>query len=90
MHLANVSLHGWQEMQQLRAKDFEGVVYYIVNMRDRMLILHDQEFGIELFHEGMIVLTVLGQIQTIEIWIPWVADTYSANMRAIMRPRSMA
>ena len=22
MHLANISLHGWQEMQQLRAKDF--------------------------------------------------------------------
>ena len=26
LHLANVSLHGWQEMQQLRAKDYEGVV----------------------------------------------------------------
>ena len=36
LHMANVSLHGWQEMQQLRAKDFEGVVDYIVNMRDRM------------------------------------------------------
>ena len=71
-------------MQQLRAKDFEGVVDYIVNMRDRMLVLHDQDYGVELFHEGMIVLTVLGQIQTIEIWIPWVADTYSTNMTAIM------
>ena len=53
-------------------------------MRDRMLVLHDQDYGVELFHEGMIVLTVLGQIQTIEIWIPWVADTYSTNMTSIM------
>ena len=59
LHLANVSLHGWQKMQQLRAKDYEGVVDYIVDMRDRMLVLHDQEYGMDLFHEGMIVLTVL-------------------------------
>ena len=29
-----------------------------------MLILHNQEYGVELFHEGMIVLTVLGRTDT--------------------------
>jgi len=84
VHLANVTLNVWQKMQGFRVKDYEVVVDYIVDMRDHMLILHDQASGEKVFPQAMIVLTTLGQIQTVTLWREWVADTYSENQTNII------
>ena len=67
MHLANVTLTVWQEMQTFRAKDHDGVVEYIITMRDSMSILHEQPEGPKTFPEAMIILTCLGQMQTLTV-----------------------
>ena len=48
-----------------------------------MLILHEQPKRDEIFPEAMIVLTALGQIQTLTLWRTWVADLYADKMTAI-------
>ena len=80
MHLANVTLSVWQEMQTFRVKNHDGVCDYIIIMRDNMLILHEQPEGEKIFPEAMIVLTALGQIQTLTLWQTWVADLYQAEL----------
>ena len=83
VHLANVMLSEWQEMQTYRVKNHEGVCGYIISMRDGMLILHAQPEGDKIFPEAMIVLTTLTQIQTLTLWRSWVADLYADKVTAI-------
>ena len=83
VHLANVMLTRWQEMQTYRVKNHEAVCDYIIIMRDGMLVLHNQPEGKLIFTEAMIVLTALGQIQTLRLWQSWVADLYEHELANI-------
>ena len=67
----------------IQIKDHDGVVEYIITMRDNMLILHEQPEGTKTFPEAMIVLTSLGQVQTLTLWVSWVADLYAAKLASI-------
>ena len=80
VHMINVMLHVWQQMQEMKVKDHECVVDYVAKMRDNMLILHAQGKGKQVFPEPMIVITALGQIQSQRLWIEWVADFYTEKM----------
>ena len=65
------------------SQNHDGVVDYIIIMRDSILILHEQPKGVETFPEAMIVLTALGQVQTLTLWRTWVADLYAAKLANI-------
>ena len=48
-----------------------------------MLVLHAQPEVKLIFTEAMIVLTALGQIQTLRLWQSWVADLYQMELANI-------
>jgi hypothetical protein len=90
VHMINVMLHVWQQMQEMKVKDYECVVDYVAKMRDNMLILHAQGKGKQVFPEPMIVITALGQIQSQRLWIEWVADFYTEKMEHTFKKARLA